>query len=322
MPATGDVVFRYYRRFQNMFDSTVHFNVANIFSALRQRGVADPTVAVLASSNDLVAEISDVLSQAHRFGPTVVQPVDHDVAWDAELSATAAIAVAAALEYVSSPTSESQHALLIRVADYWLVKQDWTTQHGGRGHDTAEVRAARFLKGADRIGQGQPLGRGVCKTLIDAATALGALSGDPIADWRLVRSLFTNHNDLGEVFRQVRMVRLFRATDAMAAALSALWIRRSNYRGAAQSVRRVLDQERLVGAEREPRGCVLMTLHKSKGKEFDGVVIVEGFRGGTLLRPDEAPDYQGSRRLLRVGITRARKLAILVRPQGAQSLVG
>ena len=40
-----------------------------------------------------------------------------------------------------------------------------------------------------------------------------------------------------------------------------------------------------AGAEREPRGCTLMTLHKSKGKEFDGVVIVEGFRGVSCYAP-------------------------------------
>jgi DNA helicase-2/ATP-dependent DNA helicase PcrA len=40
-----------------------------------------------------------------------------------------------------------------------------------------------------------------------------------------------------------------------------------------------------------------------------------------LLRPEEAPLYEPSRRLLRVGMTRARKLAVLVRPQGAPPLV-
>jgi DNA helicase-2/ATP-dependent DNA helicase PcrA len=161
----------------------------------------------------------------------------------------------------------------------------------------------------------------VCLDLCAAATALDRLSGDPVADWQRVRGLFQAHNDLRELFGQVRMVRLFRATDALATALGGLWAESGTYGRAAQGVRRVLDQERLIGAEREPRSCTLMTLHKSKGKEFDGVVIVEGFRGGALLRPDEAPDYAGSRRLLRVGITRARKLVVLVRPQGAQALV-
>lgn len=29
-----------------------------------------------------------------------------------------------------------------------------------------------------------------------------------------------------------------------------------------------------------------MTIHKSKGEEFDAVVIVEGYRGGALLKED------------------------------------
>ena len=321
LPQTNDVITRSYQRFQNMFNSTVHFNIGNTLATLRQRGIADPTVAVLAPSNEMVADISDMLTETHGFNGAVLQPIEHDVVWDAELSATAAVAIAAALEYVSSPAPDKQRALLLRVSDYWLVKQDWAEQHGGRGRDTAETRAARFFTGAERLRLGQPMRRGVCTDLCAAAVALAPPSGDPVADWRRVRGLFQNHADLRELFSQGRMVRLFRATDALATTLVGLWAERGHYVGAAQSIRRVLDQERLIGADREPRGCTLMTLHKSKGKEFDGVVIVEGFRGGALLRPDEAPHYAGSRRLLRVGITRARKLVVLVRPQGAPQLV-
>lgn len=321
LPQTNDVVIRHYAPYQNPFNSTVHFSVGNAFSTLRQRGIADPTIAVFAPSNDLVADISDILTQTHRFNAAVLQPIQHDVVWDAELSATAAVAVAAALEFVSSPALDKQRSLLLRVYDYWLVKQDWTEQHGGRGRDAAATRAARFLAGAERLREGEMLRRGVCDHLCAAAAALGPLSGDPVADWRVVRGLFQTHADLKELYSQVRMVRLFRAADTLATSLGRLWADRATYVGAAQSARRVLDQERLVGAEREPRGCMLMTLHKSKGKEFDGVVIVEGFRSGTFLRAEEAPQYAASRRLLRVGMTRARKLVVLVRPQGAQALV-
>jgi DNA helicase II / ATP-dependent DNA helicase PcrA len=321
LPRTNDVVFRYYAHYPNSFNSTVHFSVANAFSVLPQKGIDDPTVAVLASSNGLIADVSDILAQQHGFAGALMQPIDHDVVWDAELSATAAIAVATALEYVSAPSLERQHALLLRVSDYWLVKKDWAEQHGGRGRNTAETRAARFSNGAERLRRGKPLSRGACIDLCSVTAALGRPAGDPVADWRRLCALFQAHDDLKELFGQVRMARVFRATDPLATALGVLWTERGSYAGAAQVVRRVFNQERLVGAEREPRGCVLMTLHKSKGKEFDGVIIIEGIRGGSLLRSDEAPQYAASRRLLRVGITRARKLVVLVRPQGAQALV-
>jgi len=321
LPLTNDVVTRNYRRFNNSFNSTVHFCVRKAFADLRQRGVKDPTVAVLALSNDLVADISDMLTRTHNFGGTVLHPVEHDVAWDAELSATAAIAVAATLEYVSAPSVDRKRVMLLRVSDYWLLKQDWCQQRGGRGADAAEKRTARFFVSAERLRNGQALSRGICQQLCAAADTIGKLTGDAVADWVTVRALFSTHGDLRELFSQVRMVRLFRATDALAAGLGSIWIDRMTYVGAVQSVRRVLDQERLIGAERQPKGCMLMTLHKSKGKEFDGVVIVEGFRGDALLRSDEAPDYECSRRLLRVAITRARKLVVIVRPQGAQPLL-
>src|SRR5260370_42564984 len=41
-------------------------------------------------------------------------------------------------------------------------------------------------------------------------------------------------------------------------------------------LRRTSDRERLLASERESRGCALMTMYKSTGKEFDGVVLIEG----------------------------------------------
>jgi DNA helicase-2/ATP-dependent DNA helicase PcrA len=232
-----------------MFNSTVHFSIGNAFSVLRERGITDPTVAVLAPSNDMVADISDLLGQTHGFGAATLQPIEHDVVWDAELSATAAIAVAAALEHISSPTPDRQRALLMRVSDYWLVKQDWADQHGGWGRASAETRANRFLTGAERLRLGQALRRGVCNDLCVRASGLDLLSGDPVADWRSARNLFHTHDDLAELFAQVRMVRLFRATDTLATVLGSLWAEQGSYIGAAQRVRRILDQEILTTDE-------------------------------------------------------------------------
>jgi len=67
----------------------------------------------------------------------------------------------------------------------------------------------------------------------------------------------------------------------------------------------------------------LMNMHKSKGKEFDGVVIAEGRYSGALLDPTWNPSRsQAARRLLRVAITRARYGVIFVRPFGATPLTG
>jgi DNA helicase-2/ATP-dependent DNA helicase PcrA len=60
----------------------------------------------------------------------------------------------------------------------------------------------------------------------------------------------------------------------------------------------------------------------NKGKEFDGIVLVEGaFKSGFFDERTEQPPFDRSRRLLRVGLTRARTLVTIVRPQNARPLV-
>jgi DNA helicase II / ATP-dependent DNA helicase PcrA len=64
-----------------------------------------------------------------------------------------------------------------------------------------------------------------------------------------------------------------------------------------------------------------MNIHKAKGKEFDGVVLVEGAYKAAFFDEREKPLYPQSRRLLRVGITRARALVTIIRLNGARPLV-
>ncbi len=64
-----------------------------------------------------------------------------------------------------------------------------------------------------------------------------------------------------------------------------------------------------------------MNVHKSKGKEFDGVVIVEGLYKGVFFDGREGPPHMSGRRLLRVAVTRARHKVAIVRPNNALPLV-
>jgi DNA helicase-2/ATP-dependent DNA helicase PcrA len=306
--------------YKNQFPATVHFAVAVTLRTLRKRGIKEPTVAVLTRSNDLVAEISDSLDVPHVYNCRKLNPIQHDVVWDQELSASAGVALAAALEFVSVGTLSVREAMHAKIEDYFLTKKDYCERYGGHGAATAGIKAARFGKAKVKVAAGKSLSRGSPQTLEDALAALPALMGDPIKDWKFVRSAFEAHTDLKAIFQDVRMVRLFRASDALATALATRWMDRATYEGAARIIRKVLEQEKLGGLERDPKGVSIMTMHKSKGKEFDGVVLVEGIYSSPFLLGHEAPDFAPSRRLLRVGITRARSFAILIRPLKAMPL--
>src|SRR5450755_2746393 len=72
-----------------------------------------------------------------------------------------------------------------------------------------------------------------------------------------------------------------------------------------------------------PRGCMLMNIHKSKGKEFDAVVLVEGEYASQFFdREREKFPFEESRRLFRVAATRARSILTIIRPKTGLPLVG
>jgi DNA helicase-2/ATP-dependent DNA helicase PcrA len=315
LPDTPDVKQLGY--WNNGFAPTVQAAVIWMFASLRKKGVADPCVAVLSRSNALVADVSVNLAEQHMFNGQTLPPVDHDVVWDAELSATAAMVVATILEWPTAPATVSVALTLRTIAAYYKLKnaEEPTTvaAENARKYDAAALAVASGDN--PRINAG--------KALVAARTAGLPQVGDPVEDWREARRLLNEIPALKELFREARLVRLFRATDALAAGLAERWLDTASYVGASGIVKRVLDQERLIAADRDPRGCVLMNMHKAKGKEFDGVVLVEGaFRSSFFDDRYEEPPYERSRRLLRVGITRARTLVTIVRPQNARPLVG
>jgi len=320
LPKSADVkALRY--EFRNQFAATVHFAVAVTLGALRKRGIDDPTVAVLARSNDLVAEISDILEHSHVYNTINLKPIPHDIVWDQELSASAGVAMASTLEFISLGTSSAREAMHAKIEEYFLIKKDFCQRYGGRGAKAAGTKAGRFGKARAKVAGGKALTQGSPKTFEAALSAIPALTGDPVRDWKAVRTAFLAHDDLKAIFQDARMVRLFRASDTLATALAGRWMERASYEGAARMIRSVLDQEKLIGLERDPKGVSVMTIHKSKGKEFDGVVMVEGIHSSHFFLGHEAPDFAPSRRLLRVGITRARSFVLLVRPRTGRPLV-
>jgi DNA helicase-2/ATP-dependent DNA helicase PcrA len=314
LPDTPDVKQVAY--WNNGFAATVHASVVWTFAALRKKGIAEPCVAVLCRSNAFVADLSSILAESHTYKSRTLAPVDHDVLWDAELSAAAGTVVASILEWPSGPATVSVTRTLRAIAGFYRLK------NAEDPSKSAAESARKYEAGALSVSSGAKPKLKAVKTLINAHSAGIALVGDPVVDWREARRILRDEGALNELFRAARLVRLFRATDALASALGTRWLETSSYAGATTLVKRILDQERLAAADRDPRGCVLMNMHKAKGKEFDGVVLIEGaFKSGFFEERWESPPYERSRRLLRVALTRARTLVAIVRPQGVRPLV-
>lgn len=315
LPETTDVKTIPYQPSQ--FASTVHASVVWMFSQLRKAGVENPSIVVLTRTNVLAAQVSDLLSGSHTYNKQPLRPVEHDLVWDSDLTAAAAQIVASILEWPRLAPDEGVAATMDRIADYFELK------NAGKVTKSSIAKMARYRNAAVRVRTGV-----VLKTPKDAASLQHARAvglepvGNPANDWLQARSVL-HGTDFKEIFQNARAVRLFRATDQIGGRLREEWDRSGSYGNATQIVRRALEASMISGEQREPHGCIVMTLHKSKGKEFDGAILVEGQYVAQFFNDKDEKDkplYQSARRLLMVGITRARHRVAIVRPHGAPRL--
>jgi len=120
LPKTKEVKIVYYDG--QAFESMVHAVVLWIFSGLRREGIENPCVAVLCRSNPFVARLSGILAEEHRFRGQTLLPVEHDVVWDADLSAASAQVVGSILEWPTKDLHPAVQDTLQSIAHYYRLK--------------------------------------------------------------------------------------------------------------------------------------------------------------------------------------------------------
>lgn len=319
LPSIPEVVVSPYRG--NGIDAKVHATVVWMLSSLRREGLEKPSVAVLARTNLMVANVSDYLTQEHVYSGQSFKPVAHDVLWDAALTISGSLVVASILEWTALPKNAALIQTFELLAEYFDIKNALKPS----GVKYAKEMNEKLSVDMNRLRHGHALKYKFSKHFNKAYETMQAFSGSPGDDWLRVRSLLdTNVGKLDSLYNDVKFVRLFRASDQIGECLSNLWDEQASYLGASSTLRRPLEMQSLQADYREPYGCSLMTVHKAKGKEFDGVVIVDGDSrsSNAFIRPNaSASERDSARRLLRVAITRARRQVVLLRASNAIGLV-
>lgn len=297
-------------------ESEVHRAIVALRDNLERQIGRTPTIAVLAPTNALIARISDTIGtdRADPRTSTTMPAIDHELNWDPELSAAAGYVVASIMEWPGLPRTQAIAGTLRAIADYYRIKL-------AGGTAGARTKIGTIDKATEALQTGGTIRAKAAKVIIEAFDATIQFRGEPVGDWQLARARLRDATELKEIFDRARLLRLFKATDALAWALMDAWNGRDAYTDAALAVRRVLANETLEAAQAEPVAVSLMNMHKSKGKEFDAVIIAEHRHNAPLLDLSWAPArIQGRRRLLRVAITRARLGVLFVRPWGATQL--
>lgn len=156
-----------------------------------------------------------------------------------------------------------------------------------------------------------------------------ALTGDPDKDWRAVRRIL----EAGECARlkgvaeEVRNVRLLERGTQLRQELSQDWRDNGAYANALVITQRAFVQEHFSTNARPESGIVVMNMHKAKGKQFDEVIVFEGWprrvRGKIVANLDRIVRANSrencgaqARQNLRVSITRGKRRTTIMTPKG------
>ncbi|MEU3233420.1 ATP-dependent helicase [Nocardiopsis alba] len=288
-----------------------HLLVQRTLTKLASHLDTPPTVAVLTRVNAFAGRISEGLTREEELGGEQLAPIDHILYWEPELAAASALVVASILEWPTLPAKDAVVSTLECIADYYRVKL-------GLGTSGARSKIVTIERAIKAISEDKNTASKTAKVLLEAVKAPPLLTGRSVTDWQVARAVLKGSSELNELAAKVRLVRMLNATGAVAWALSDTWNGATAYIGAVNAVRTALAAEAVDVQQPDKAPVHVMTMHKSKGKEFDAVVIVEGRHDMPLLDPVPGSKTQDAdRRLLRVAITRSRHLVIMIRPTTA-----
>lgn len=285
--------------------------LSDLFTAIRAQTDEKPeTIAILVPNNRSALKMSNGLN---ALGTNVGKPVMHKLLFD-EAEALLSARFAA---FLLEPKNLAQLEVDVATSMEMIAIAKRATGKGA-------TEVAKLLAQANKIRSGKVLNIKLANALRGLISALAAadFSGDPAEDWLTVkRSLrATNQGELTHVAAQLDFLVAFRRGHRVSALLAAEWLRDGAYTRARAALDQALAQEQMLDGVEFPNGLQVMTFHKSKGKQFDGVIIVrEARRIGPVVessfvwRGDVDP-FPKSRRVLRVGITRAKVHTLILDP--------
>jgi len=274
----------------------------------RYRRAPEWSVAILVPTNALAIAVFDYMRSAEHGLPAY--PAEILVAAEGPILASAVIALL--LEPHDDP-----HQLAALVLEALASFELGRVENAG---STALTKAGRLRKAAGQVRRRGEAGYGVRGIPTDVRDLVSTvrqivLTGDPISDWRLVRAALADspREELKHVAREARHLRLLQRGAQIEGRLAETWRAHGTYRDARDHLAAAVIEDQFAATTRPHRGVTVMTIHKSKGKEFDEVIVFEGVYQRYL--PTNGGDRVRSARFnLHVAATRAKRSVVLMTP--------
>jgi len=296
-----------FKRMQpGQFNTAIKFNLIRTWHAVVKRaGHRDVSIAIAGRNKQIVRMISDALASTNTIRGKTYGPISHDVMFDQTQIVLAARVIAHMMDTAHSRPNERLAGALDRLAD----------MHRAVGNKTNITASERLRKWADKCRENKaPKTKCVTElaAIIEKINDAG-FKGSPTEDWLLVRGFLqkATASELTKTAENARFLRLLRRGSLIEDDLANLWKTHGAYIDAEEAFEKAILQDQLLDGHRPVSQVSVMNMHQLKGREYDGVLLVEDqhrtFRG----RESDAP-FMETRRLLQVSLTRARHYAIIL----------
>lgn len=286
-------------------------------------GVNNWSLAILVPTRKMTRLVSD----AFQSPPAGMKPIPHTASVDIEAAILAAEVVALLMQADKDGSLFSE--LISVLVNYFRGRGGDTPTKKDLNEAMKLVSAFSDFSTRERSGKSIKSSSVLVKTLAVYEEALKRPhAGNPDEDWLAIRRTLDTGPcpRLRDVGKDVRFVRLLERGTQLRQELSQDWRVHGTYSNALAIVRQAFVQDHVAGNSRPERGVVVLNMHKAKGKQFDEVIIFDGWprtKGGRIVaNPDrivrrnsiENCDEQ-ARQNMRVSITRGKRRTTILTPK-------
>ncbi len=317
------IVLVKYPENQNQAMAALKGQILQAIHRLKKTKGEEWSLAILVPTKTFMREVSDALRETQGTMP----PVGHRAAIDMEGAILSAELIAFAIQPQNGTDGFDEFVRLLC---------NFFRGRGGDDPSATDINAALAIEKAlqkakecVRIGKAIPANSVIHAMRVgyDRCDALARI-GNPESDWVAARRLLAECGckRLAEIAEEARNVRLLDRGTHLREQLSLDWRTHGAYRNALGIVRQAFVQEHFSTSVRKESGVIVMNMHKAKGKQFDEVIIFEGWprRKGReiagnphrIVRGNADGEHMTSAKYnFRVSVTRARSKTTILTPE-------
>ena len=281
------------------------------------------SLAILVPTKKMTRLVSDTL----RSPPAGMTEVPHTAAIEME----AAILGAEIIAFLMQPDIDGRHfeQFIDLLRNYFHGKGGDTPTQGDLNEAERILNAYNYWLARHAAGKAIKKNSIIVDMLaVYAAAREFGLTGDPDKDWRAIRRILEDGvcARLKGLAEEVRNIRLLERGMQLRQELSQDWRDNGAYANALAITQQAFVQEHFSTNAKPESGIVVMNMHKAKGKQFDEVIVFEGWprraRGKIVANLDRIVWGNSrencsdqARQNLRVSVTRGKRRTTILTPK-------